>query len=51
MRKYRKKHHADMMIAAMTLSNQFIFITRNEQDFAGLLPAQQIENWIDNPPV
>jgi len=50
MRKYRKKHHADMMIAAMALSNQFILVTRNKKDFADFLPAQQLENWIDNPP-
>lgn len=49
-KKYRKKHHADMMIAAMALSNQFVLVTRNEKDFASLLPAQQLENWIDNPP-
>ncbi len=44
-----KKRHADMMIAAMTLSYEFILITRNEKDFADLLPAHQVENWIDEP--
>lgn len=39
-----KKRHADMMIAAMTLSYEFILITRNEKDFADLLPAHQVEN-------
>jgi predicted nucleic acid-binding protein len=43
-----KKRHADMMIAAMTLSYDYILVTRNEKDFAELLPAQQIENWIDS---
>ena len=43
-----KKRHADMMIAAMTLSYDYILVTRNEKDFADLLPSQQIENWIDN---
>jgi len=47
----QKKRHADMMIAAMTLSNRFVLITRNERDFADLLPTQHVENWIDNPPV
>jgi len=49
--KHRKKRHADMMIAAMTLSNHFVLVTRNERDFADLLTRQQMENWIDNPPV
>ena len=49
--KCRKKRHADMMIAAMTLSNHFVLITRNERDFTDLLLTRQMENWIDNPPV
>ncbi|RLC08082.1 MAG: hypothetical protein DRI57_24720 [Deltaproteobacteria bacterium] len=49
--KRRKKRHADMMIAAMTLSNNFVLVTRNERDFADLLLTQHLENWIDNPPV
>ncbi len=48
--RHRKKRHADMMIAAMTLSNHFVLVTRNEQDFADLLLTRQMENWIDNPP-
>jgi tRNA(fMet)-specific endonuclease VapC len=48
--KNRKKRHADMMIAAMTLSNRFVLVTRNERDFSDLIPAQQLENWIDHPP-
>ncbi len=47
--KRQKKRNADMMIAAMTLSYRYILVTRNEQDFTDLLPAQQVENWIDNP--
>ena len=49
--KHRKKRHADMMIAAMALSNRFVLVTRNEQDFTDLLLPQQVENWIDKPPV
>jgi len=37
-----------MMIAAMTLSYEFILVTRNEKDFADLLPDHQVENWIDD---
>lgn len=47
--KRQKKRHTDMMIAAMTLSSRYILVTRNERDFADLLPVQQVENWIDNP--
>ncbi len=43
-----KKQHADMMIAAMALSYEFILVTRNEKDFADLLPDHQVENWIDD---
>ncbi len=43
-----KKRHADMMIAAMTLSYDYILVTRNERDFADLLPIHQVENWIDD---
>jgi predicted nucleic acid-binding protein len=43
-----KKRYADMMIAAMTLSYDYILVTRNEKDFADMLPAQQRENWIDS---
>jgi predicted nucleic acid-binding protein len=43
-----KKRYADMMIAAMTLSYDYILVTRNEKDFADMLPAQQTENWIDS---
>ncbi|OQY60152.1 MAG: hypothetical protein B6245_02780 [Desulfobacteraceae bacterium 4572_88] len=47
----QKKRHADMMIAAMTLSNRFVLVTRNERNFADLLlTQQQMENWTDNPP-
>ena len=49
--RHRKKRHADMMIAAMTLSNHFVLITRNERDFTDLLLTRQMENWIENPPV
>lgn len=45
-----KKRYADIMIAAMTLSNHFVLVTRNERDFSDLIPAQQMENWIDHPP-
>ena len=45
-----KKRHADMMIAAMTSSNHFIVVTRNEKDFIDWLLPGQVENWIDNPP-
>jgi len=51
MKKHRRsKRHADMMIAAMGLANNYTVVTRNIKDFSDLLPAKQLQNWIDNPP-
>jgi tRNA(fMet)-specific endonuclease VapC len=42
-----KKRYADLMIAAIALSENYILITRNTKHFADILPARQLENWID----
>jgi predicted nucleic acid-binding protein len=42
------KRYADVMIAALTLAERSILITRNTKDFADLLPAAQLQNWIDH---
>ena len=42
-----KKRYADLMIAAMALAGNHIVVTRNIKHFADILPAQQLENWID----
>lgn len=46
-----RKRHADVMIAALALAGHHIVVTRNTKDFADLLPALQLQNWIDDPPV
>ena len=44
------KRYADLMIAALASSGQHIVVTRNQKDFVDLLPKQQLQNWIDDPP-
>ena len=45
-----RKRYADVMIAAIAIAGHHIVITRNQKDFADLLPKQQLQNWIDDPP-
>ncbi len=45
--KSTRKRYVDCMIAAIVLSGQHVLVTRNEKHFADLLPARQIENWLD----
>ncbi len=42
-----RKRYADVVIAAMALAGGDIVITRNVDDFRDLLPADRIQNWID----
>lgn len=42
-----RKRYADAVIAAMVLAGGDIVVTRNVDDFRDLLPADQIQNWID----
>ena len=44
------KRHADLLIAATAMAGNHTVVTRNVRHFADLLPAQQIANWIDDPP-
>ncbi|MCP4350941.1 MAG: type II toxin-antitoxin system VapC family toxin [Desulfobacterales bacterium] len=46
----RHKRYADMMIAAMALSERHIVVTRNQKDYKDLLPKNQLVNWIDQKP-
>jgi predicted nucleic acid-binding protein len=39
--------YADVLIAAQTIPGGHIVVTRNTKDFLDLLPASQIQNWID----
>jgi predicted nucleic acid-binding protein len=42
-----KKRYADVLIAAQASAGHHILVTRNTADFRDLLPAQQLQNWID----
>ncbi len=42
------KRHADLIIAAQTLAGRHILVTRNIADFRELLPASQLQNWVDD---
>lgn len=42
-----KKRYADVIIAAMARAAGLTVVTRNVQDFNDLLPAQRVQNWID----
>jgi predicted nucleic acid-binding protein len=41
-----KIHRGDLLIAAITLANRAILVTRNEKDFRKV-PGLRIENWVD----
>jgi predicted nucleic acid-binding protein len=45
------KRYPDLMIAALAQAGNHIVITRNQKDFADLLPKSQLQNWIDDMPV
>ena len=42
-----RRRYADVLIAAQVLAGHHILVTRNAEDFRDLLPAQQLQNWID----
>ena len=42
-----RKRYVDVVIAAMALAAGDIVVTRNVDDFRDLLPAAQIQNWVD----
>jgi predicted nucleic acid-binding protein len=42
------KRHADLIIAAQTIAGRHILVTRNITDFQDILPAAQLQNWIDD---
>ena len=43
-----RKRYADVLIAAQVLAGHHILVTRNTADFQDLLPAQQLQNWMDD---
>jgi predicted nucleic acid-binding protein len=42
-----RKRYTDVVIAAMVLAGDDIVVTRNVDDFRDMLPADRIQNWID----
>lgn len=45
-----RKRYADMMIAAMALTENHVVVTRNLKHFADLLSPHQLANWVDDLP-
>ena len=43
-----RKRYADVIIAAIALANNCVVVTRNTDDFKDLVPAQQLQNWVDH---
>ena len=42
-----RKRYADVLIAPQVIAGYHILVTRNTEDFQDLLPAQQLQNWMD----
>ena len=42
------KRYVDVMIASLALAENATVVTRNVEDFRDLLPADKIQNWIDD---
>ncbi|MEP7339101.1 MAG: hypothetical protein ABI977_15300 [Acidobacteriota bacterium] len=42
-----RKRYADAVIAAIALAGGDVVVTGNVEDFRDLLPAAQIQNWVD----
>lgn len=47
LRRQTRKRYADAIIAAIAIASDDIVVTRNIEDFKDLLPAAQLQNWID----
>ncbi|MEM7535502.1 MAG: type II toxin-antitoxin system VapC family toxin [Chloroflexota bacterium] len=46
--KKTRKRHADVLIAAQVIAGNHILVTRNIKDFRDLVPARQLQNWVDD---
>jgi predicted nucleic acid-binding protein len=43
-----RKRYADVLIAAQAIAGHYVLVTRNTADFRDSLPANQLQNWIDD---
>jgi predicted nucleic acid-binding protein len=43
-----RKRYADFVIAAQAIAGRHILVTRNTADFQDMLPAAQLQNWVDD---
>jgi predicted nucleic acid-binding protein len=43
-----RKRYADVLIAAQVLAGHHVLVTRSTRDFRDLLPADQLQNWVDD---
>ncbi len=43
-----RRRYPDVLIAAQVIAGRHILVTRNTADFHDLLPASQLQNWIDD---
>ncbi len=43
-----RKRYADVLIAAQVITGNHLLITRNTKDFRDILPANRLQNWIDD---
>ncbi len=42
-----RRRYPDVLMAAQAIAGRHILVTRNTRDFHDLLPAPQLQNWID----
>jgi predicted nucleic acid-binding protein len=43
-----RRRYADVLITAQVLAGHHVLVTRNTRDFRDLLPADQLQNWVDD---
>lgn len=43
-----RKRYADVLMAAQVIAGNHMLVTRNVKDFRDIVPANQLQNWIDD---